>query len=78
MPVELLRQFQEVISRAAERSDPQARAEAYREFNQRYYEAAPAILLYQVVGRHYQQRWVNGWYSNPLFPGPYYYVLSKN
>ncbi len=77
MPADLQRQFQDIISRAVEINDPTARAEVYREFNQRYYEEAPAILLFQVVGRHYQQRWVNGWYGNPVFPGLYYYVLSK-
>ena len=29
------------------------------------------------TGRHYEQRWVQGWYRNMIYPGTYFYVLSK-
>jgi hypothetical protein len=29
------------------------------------------------VGRHYEQRWVTGYYNNPLYGGYYYYELGK-
>jgi hypothetical protein len=27
--------------------------------------------LYLLVGRHYEQTWINGWYYNPIYPGNY-------
>ncbi|MFM8320151.1 MAG: ABC transporter substrate-binding protein, partial [Chloroflexota bacterium] len=69
--------FQAVLNLGVESSDPDRRAAVYRDFNQLYYEQALALLLFQSVGRHYQQRWVDGWYGNPVFPGLYYYTLSK-
>jgi peptide/nickel transport system substrate-binding protein len=41
------------------------------------YENAPAIRLAVTTGRHYEQRWVNGWYYNPVYPGTYFYPLSE-
>ncbi len=78
MPSDLTNQFQQIISRAVQETDPSSRAAIYHEFNQLYYDQVPAVLLFQTVTRHYQQRWVNGWYGNPLFPGMYYYILRKN
>lgn len=78
MDAGFLNQVRDIISKAVAQTDPQMRAQLYHEFNQLYYDQAPAILLFQSVGRHYQQRWVNGWYGNPVFPGPYFYVLWKD
>jgi peptide/nickel transport system substrate-binding protein len=78
MPADLTNQFQQLINRAVEETDPERRAAIYREYNRLYYETAPAILLFQTMGRQYQQRWVRGWYNNPVFPGLYFYVLSKD
>lgn len=75
---EVTAQFQSILNRAVEATDPARRAEIYQEFNQAYYEHAPTILLFQTIGRHYQQRWVRGWYNNPVFPGMYFYPLSKD
>ena len=49
----------------------------WEEFNKIFYEQVPAILLYQTIGRHYEQRWVRGWYHNPNYPGTYFYPLWK-
>lgn len=78
MDTEFLDQARDNISRAVAQTDPQMRTQIYHEFNKLYYEQVPAILLFQSLGRHYQQRWVNGWYGNPVFPGPYFYVLWKD
>lgn len=78
MPADLTSRFQQLISQAVQETDPANRAAIYRQFNQLYYDQAPAVLLFQTVTRRYQQRWVNGWYGNPLFPGLYYYALWKN
>lgn len=78
LPDNLTRSFEEIIDRGVAEQDPDGRAAIYREFNDLFYEQAPVILLYQSLGRHYQQRWVRGWYNNPLFPGLYFYVLGKD
>jgi peptide/nickel transport system substrate-binding protein len=78
MPPDLTRRFEEIIDRGVAEQDPDARDLVYREFNNLFYEQAPVILMYLSIERHYQQRWVRGWYNNPLFPGLYFYVLGKD
>ncbi len=78
LPADLTGRFQEIINRAVGEQDPAARARIYAEFNALFYEQAPVLLLYQSMGRRYQQRWVRGWYSNLLYSGLYFYVLGKD
>jgi peptide/nickel transport system substrate-binding protein len=78
MPADLSRQFGDYISRGVAAADVEQRATIYHGFNELYYEQAPAILLFSTVNRHYQQRWVNGWYDNPINPGIYFYALRKD
>lgn len=78
MPVELSRQFMDFVSRGVAATNVEQRVTIYQGFNELYYEQAPAILLYSTVNRHYQQRWVNGWYDNPFNLGMYFYSLSKD
>lgn len=78
LPLELRREFEGFARRGVEVVDPAQRAEIYKGFNQLYYEQVPALLLYLTVNRRYQQRWVNGWYDNPIYPGLYFYVLRKD
>jgi len=77
LPAEVKAQYADIINRAVLASDPAARAEIYKEFNQLYYDTANSIPLYVATGRRYQQRWVDGWFANPIFPGTYYYPISK-
>jgi peptide/nickel transport system substrate-binding protein len=77
MPAEVKAQYAEIINRAVLESDPAKRAEIYKEFNQLYYDTANSIPLFVANGRRYQQRWVDGWFNNPIFPGTYYYPISK-
>jgi len=77
LPQELKDQYGEIISRAVGETDPAVRAEIYKEFNQLWYDQAHTITLFVPTARRYEQRWVNGWYSNPIYPGTYYYPLSK-
>lgn len=78
LPPELTRRFEEIINRGVAEQDPAGRAKIYAEFNGLFYEQAPVLLMYQSLGRRYQQRWVSGWYNNPLLSGLYFYVLSKD
>jgi peptide/nickel transport system substrate-binding protein len=78
LPADLQKQFKDFLIRGVEATDPAQREEIYHGFNQLYYDQAPAILLFLPMERHYQQRWVNGWYDNPAYPGLYFYVLRKD
>lgn len=77
-PQVLWDQFADIVERGVAQVDPVQRAAIYAEFNQLYYEQAPALLLFFANGRHYQRRWVNDWFSNPARYGLYFYALSKN
>jgi len=78
MPADLVSQFNEIINRGVAESDPAKRATIYAEFNKLFYDNIPTILLYVPTGRHYEQRWVQGYYRNPVYSGvAYWYALSK-
>ncbi|MCD6511932.1 MAG: ABC transporter substrate-binding protein [Thaumarchaeota archaeon] len=53
------------------------RAEIYHKLALLYYEDVPSVPLAQPVDRHYERDWVKGWYYNPIYPGVYFYPLSK-
>ncbi len=55
-----------------------ATAQAYYwELQLEFYRSVPTIAMYQGLGRHYEQAWVQGWYYNSLYPGPYVYNQWK-
>lgn len=78
MPKEYMDEFQKIMNAGVSETDPAKRATIYAELNQKVYDLAPSIILAIATGRHYEQRWVNGWFYNPIFPGFYYYPMSKN
>jgi len=78
LPEDVKAKYGEIATRAVTESNPAKRAEIYStEFNPFWYDTANCITLYVATARRYQQRWVEGWYSNPIYPGTYYYPLSK-
>jgi peptide/nickel transport system substrate-binding protein len=66
------------ITSGVHETDSTKRADIYKQFNQAYYDAAPSILMAQLFGRHYEQRWVHGYYNNPIYGNFYYYAFSKD
>ena len=40
-------------------------------------DAAPDILVANLNKRQWEQRWVQGYYNNPIYSSFYYYALSK-
>jgi len=78
LPDELLKQFQPLIDKGVQEADPAKRDVIYKDFNKLYYDNIPTFLLAIGFGRHYEQRWVNGYYFNPLYGSFYYYPMSKN
>ncbi len=77
MPYPLMEQFRTLVNAAVSEPNPANRAAIYGQFNQLYYDNSPAVLLFVATGRRYEQRWVQGWYYNPIYPGTYYYSLYK-
>jgi peptide/nickel transport system substrate-binding protein len=78
LPDELKTQYQDLLSQAVVETDPDARHAIYQQVNQIQYDNPSGILLATATGRRYEQRWVNGWYYNPIYSGSYYYALSKS
>jgi peptide/nickel transport system substrate-binding protein len=78
MPQELKDLFAPIVTDGVHETDPVKRNEIYKKFNQLYYENVPAVLLAQAGQRYYFQRWVNGYFTNPLYSLFYYYPISKN
>ncbi len=59
-------------------SDPAKRDAIYKQFNKLYYDNIPTLLMAIGFGRHYEQRWVHGYYYNPLYGSFYFYPMSKD
>ena len=77
LPEDLTSQFQDLINQGVSETDSAKRAEIYKQVNQLYYDNAPGILLATATGRRYEQRWVQGWFYNPIYSGMNYYIISK-
>jgi peptide/nickel transport system substrate-binding protein len=77
LPEDLTSQFTDLINKGVAETDPAKRAVIYTQINQMVYDQSPQIILALATGRHYEQRWVNGWFYNPIMPGNYYYSISK-
>lgn len=75
-PDELYAEFDEGIAEAKALPLDEAGA-AYEELQRASVENAIDIFLTQPVGRRYEQLWVQGWYLNNAYPGPWFYPLSK-
>ncbi|HEX9018903.1 MAG TPA: ABC transporter substrate-binding protein [Anaerolineaceae bacterium] len=78
LPDDLLKQFQPLIDKGVHESDPAKRDAIYKQFNKLYFDNIPTFLLAVGFGRHYEQRWMHGYYFNPLYGDMYYYALSKD
>jgi ABC-type oligopeptide transport system substrate-binding subunit len=49
----------------------------YGELEQIYFNDVPSVTCFVPVGTHFQRDWVQGEYSNPIYPGVYAYNLWK-
>jgi peptide/nickel transport system substrate-binding protein len=78
LPEDMTGQFQDLLNQGVSEVDPAKRAEIYSQVNQLYYDDAPGILLATATARRYEQRWVKGWFYNPIYTGIIFYNLSKD
>ncbi|MFW5995951.1 MAG: ABC transporter substrate-binding protein [Halanaerobiaceae bacterium] len=70
--------IEEKLEAAVKESDSEEREEMYRELQEMTYEYATDIYLYQSTAHKVMRDWVQGWEYDPiLYPGEYYYSLSK-
>jgi peptide/nickel transport system substrate-binding protein len=77
-PADLVKTFIQGVNAGVSETDPAKRDTIYKGINKVIYDQATMILLPLGTGRHYEQRWVKGYYYNPLYGGFYYYTLSKD
>ncbi len=66
LPDDLLAQLKELVTKGVSATTDEARAEAYHELNQIDYDQAIAIRLVVPTGRAWMQKWVEGYYYNPI------------
>jgi peptide/nickel transport system substrate-binding protein len=78
LPAEIVDQFNALVTAGAQEADPAAREQIYFDLQALHHEIAPQITLFQTTGRRYEQRWVGGWFYNPILPGTYYYGMTLN
>jgi peptide/nickel transport system substrate-binding protein len=72
LPEEYYDLFTEIITRGVTATTLEGREAAYHELNQLDYDLTPSIRLAVPTGRAYTQRWVTGWYFNPMVRIPFY------
>lgn len=77
LPADIIASFQEKINAGVAETDPAKRNEIYKTLNQEVFDLAPTIILAVATQRHYEQRWIDGWYYNPAYSESYYYAYSK-
>jgi len=76
MPQWMIDEFQKGVSAGVAASDPAERAKIYQDLTQLDYDYAPAIRLAVATGRHYEPRWVTGWYYNPIYGADSHYFTT--
>lgn len=78
IPQETIDIFSPLVNQAAMEENRDKRQEIYEKLTELDYENAIAIrLASRTSERHYEHRWVKGWYYNPVLSGFYYYALEK-
>jgi peptide/nickel transport system substrate-binding protein len=68
--------FRPLIEQAVVEPDTAKREQLYFELGQLHYDNVPQIILSQAGERRYEQRWVQGYFYNPIWSPNYHYPLS--
>jgi peptide/nickel transport system substrate-binding protein len=66
-----------MIEAGVTETDDNKRIEIYWKLGNIMFEDAVSFALVQATGRHWERDWMQGWYSNPIYPGTYWYHLWK-
>ncbi|MGH2538881.1 MAG: hypothetical protein ACRDHL_15940, partial [Candidatus Promineifilaceae bacterium] len=70
MPEDMRQQFVELVNAGVATTDNAEREAVYFDLQQLHHDLAPQVTLAQVTGVRYEQRWVQGWYYNPIETEP--------
>ena len=76
-PADVQNQLDQLITQGIQASDTQTRTQIYQQLQDLSFKNALDLFVVQPEGRHYEQMWVKGYYYNPIYPGIYFYPLSK-
>jgi peptide/nickel transport system substrate-binding protein len=68
--------FRPLIEQAVVEPDADKRAELYHQIQQLHYENVPQVILAQGGERRYEQRWLDGYFYNPIWSPNYHYPLT--
>jgi peptide/nickel transport system substrate-binding protein len=66
-----------LVDEAVSTTDPAKRKALYRQVAMIAYNDLPCLFIVQPVTFYLMRSWVHGWYYNPIFPGQYFYTISK-
>ncbi len=77
LPEEMMTEMTALVNQGVAEVDREVRADIYQQLTQMDYDNMVAIRLPIATGRHYEQRWVQGYYYNPVYSGFYYYAYTK-
>jgi len=66
-----------LIDQAVGTADPEKRKALYKQLSMIAYNDVPYLFLVQPVTYYAMRSWVHGWYYNPIYPGQYFYTISK-
>ena len=66
-----------LIEEAVQSDDPDVRADLYAQVAELEHADPAYIWTHQGITFHVERDWVQGYYSNPMHSGPYYYDLAK-
>ena len=67
LPDDMYNEFKDLVNAGVAAGTPEERAAIYKQLTQKDYDYAIAIRLAVATGRHYEQRWVKGYYYNPIY-----------
>jgi peptide/nickel transport system substrate-binding protein len=76
-PADVQKQLDQLITQGIQASDTQTRTQIYKQLQDLSYKNALDLFVVQPQNRFYEQMWVKGYYYNPIYPGVYFYSLSK-
>jgi peptide/nickel transport system substrate-binding protein len=76
LPDDIIAQFTELVNAGVATADPAEREQIYFDLQELHHELAIQVTLAQAQAARYEQRWVQGWYYNPIESGTYFYALS--
>ncbi len=68
--------FRPLIEQAVVEPDTAEREALYQELGRLHYENLPQLILSQAGGRRYEQRWLKGYFYNPIWSPNYNYSMS--